>query len=200
MATKQYGPFGVVGAEVATGIQVQAGDIVRTVSEGLVDFGGAILGGGAPILNADGDSWSTPGSYPAPSLRKNSLICKVGARWYQGGTDKTFTPSESGEIILRTNDDNPGDNSRGWTVTLYVTPIGDQQEPKPEEKQPEPKPGEEQPKPKPKDTKPAETQPSAGQPGYSCSCCCANQAMVAQVAMTAMTAITAIAAIGQRHD
>ena len=181
MATKQYGPFGVVGAEVVTGIQVQAGDIVRTVSEGLVDFGGAILGGGAPILNADGDSWSTPGSYPAPSLRKNSLICKVGVRWYQGGTDKTFTPSESGEIILRTNDDNPGDNSRGWTVNLYVTPVGD-----PPVIPPVVPP-----------VVPPVGQSGSGHAGCSCSCCCANQAIVAQVAMTAITAITAM---GQRHD
>ena len=122
MPTRQFGPFAVVGGEVSTGVTVQGGDTVRVVGEGLVDFGGALLGAGAPILTADGDSWSTPASYPAPSLRKNSLICRVGSRWYQGGVDKMFVPGESGEVILRTNDDSPGDNSRGWTVTLYVTP------------------------------------------------------------------------------
>jgi hypothetical protein len=143
MATKQYGPFGVIGADVSTGVFVQAGDIVRTISEGLVDFGGAVLGAGAPILDANGDSWSTPSSYPAPALRKNSLICKVGTKWYQGGTDKSFTPGEDGEIILRANDDSPGDNSRGWTVTLYVTslegqPHPDQTQPHPYQTQPTP--------------------------------------------------------------
>jgi hypothetical protein len=127
MPTRQFGPFPVVGAEVPTGVHVQGGDVVRVVAEGLVDFGGAVLGVGAPILNADGDSWATPAAYPAPSLRKNSLICKVGARWYQGGVDKTFTPGEAGEIILRANDDTPGDNSRGWTVSVYVTPMEDRQ-------------------------------------------------------------------------
>lgn len=121
-----YGPFGVVGGEVATGVIVQAGDTVRTESEGLVDFGGAVIGFGAPILNADGDSWSTPAGYPAPSLRKNSLICRVGPRWYQGGTSKSFTPAESGEVILRSNDATPEDNSRGWTVSVYHMPLGDQ--------------------------------------------------------------------------
>jgi hypothetical protein len=125
MPTTRYGPFGVVGGEVSTGVTVQAGDTVRTVSEGLVDFGGAVIGFGAPILSADGDSWSTPPNYPAPSLRKNSLICRVGSRWYQGGVDKSFTPGEGGEVILRTNDNDVNDNSRGWTVTLYVTPAGE---------------------------------------------------------------------------
>lgn len=156
MATKQYGPFGVVGGDVSTGVFVQAGDEVRTISEGIVDFGaGNPFGLGAPMLNADGDSWSTPSSYPAPALRKNSLICKVGTRWYQGGTDKRFTPAEDGEVILRTNDDNPADNSRGWTVTLYVTSAESQPQP-----QPQPQPQQPQ---------------STPMPASSSQCCCGDQ-------------------------
>lgn len=154
MATKQHGPFGVVGTDVSTGVFVQAGDTVRTVSEGLVDFGGALIGIGAPILDADGDSWSVPASYPAPALRKNSLICKVGSRWYQGGRDKSFIPGEDGEIILRPNDDSPGDNSRGWAVTLSVTSV-EIQPPQPRPSQPQP------PQPQPTNTSASSSQ-----------CCC----------------------------
>jgi hypothetical protein len=125
MPTKQFGPFPLLKEDVNTAVHVQAGDTVRTVSEGLIDFGGSVLWTGAPILTADGDSWSTPPNYPAPSLRKNSLICKIGSRWYQGGADRSFVPSESGEAILSVNDASPRDNSRGWTVTVYVTPMGD---------------------------------------------------------------------------
>jgi hypothetical protein len=119
--TKQYGPFSVVGGDVHTGVTVLAGDTVRVTSDGLVDFGGGVGGIGAPKLNADGDTAATPTDYPAPALRKNSLICKVGAIWYQGGMDRTFHPTESGELILRTNDRQVEDNTQGWNVTVYVT-------------------------------------------------------------------------------
>jgi hypothetical protein len=121
---REFGPWGVLKGETATGVHVQAGDTVRVVSDGLIDFGGAPLGIGAPILDANGDSWSTPADYPAPSLRKNSLICRVGPLWYQGGTDAVFRPGDSGEVILRVNDKNVEDNSRGWTVRVFHEPGG----------------------------------------------------------------------------
>jgi hypothetical protein len=121
--TSQYGPYGVATGPVNTGIHVNAGDAVRIVSRGEVDFGGAVFGIGAPKLNANGDDWSTPGNYPAPSLRKNSLICEIGSTFYQGGTDEMFTPSEAGNLTLHLNDNNPSDNSRGWQVTVFCTPV-----------------------------------------------------------------------------
>ena len=126
MPTKEFGPYGVQKAEVPTGVLVKAGDTVRTVSEGTVDFGGAVIGIGALKLDADGDLEAAPNTYPAPSLRKNSLICKVGEKWYQGGVSKSFTPGEGGEIILRTNDNIVDDNSRGWSVKLFVTTVDNQ--------------------------------------------------------------------------
>jgi hypothetical protein len=64
----------------------------------------------------------TPSNYPAPNLRKNSLILKIGngGEWHQGGTDTSFIAETSGEIILGTNDALPSDNSRGWSVKLLV--------------------------------------------------------------------------------
>ncbi len=118
---KQYGPFTVVNAEVSTNIHVRAGSVVRVVATGEVDFGGDVLGRGAQVRNADGDSSPTAGDYPGPNLRKNSLICRVGGVWYQGGTDKTFTVSTEGILILRPNDNTPSDNRRGWSVNVYVT-------------------------------------------------------------------------------
>ncbi|HWP91443.1 MAG TPA: hypothetical protein VNN20_04505 [Thermodesulfobacteriota bacterium] len=134
MPTSIHGPF-TVGiehrkrgrrTEVRTGIQVQAGDTITTQSSGEVDFGGAFFGLGAPILDADGDSWPTPSDYPAPSLRKNSLICKIGrasTTFFQGGVKRSFTAPTSGELILDVNDKDTGDNSRGWTVfVIHDTP------------------------------------------------------------------------------
>ena len=125
MATTQHGPFIVVGDEVATAVNVQVGDVVELSSLDFVDFGGAAFGAGAPILPADGDNWATPSSYPAPSLKKNSLICRIGnsMTWIQGGVIASFTVplGSSGELILRTNDEHPEDNSRGWRVTIRVT-------------------------------------------------------------------------------
>ncbi len=125
MSTSVHGPFPVSTRRVNTGVLVNVGDTIRTTSTGLLDLGGAVAGVGAPILDADGDDWSVPPNYPAPNLRKNSLICKTGSTWYQGGVNQSFTPSESGYLILYVNDANPGDNSRQWNVTVYQTPPGE---------------------------------------------------------------------------
>jgi hypothetical protein len=123
MASWQFGPFGVLKGQVRTNVIVYAGDTVRTISGGVIDFGGGFLGGGAPLLDANGDSWPTPPNYPAPSLRKNSLICGVGGAWYQGGTDASFVSWTTGELVLSVNDASPEDNSRGWSVTVLHTPL-----------------------------------------------------------------------------
>jgi hypothetical protein len=114
--------YKIVGAPVNTGARIKAGSVVHVVASGKIDFGGAVTGFGAPKLSADGDTESTPADYPAPTLTKNSLICRVGSRWYQGGVDRTFTPSEDGELILAPNDGHPEDNSRGWFVQVFVIP------------------------------------------------------------------------------
>ena len=121
--TSSFGPFGVCKTSVETNIRVMKGDTVRVVSTGTVDFGGAVLGIGAPILDANGDNndRGAPNDYPAPALMKNSLICKVQSHWYQGGTDKSFIADEDGQLILLCNDAHREDNSRGWQVTVYVT-------------------------------------------------------------------------------
>jgi hypothetical protein len=129
MASWQFGPFGVLKGAVRTNVVVYAGDTVRTISEGVIDFGGAVLGGGAPLLDANGDSWPTPPHYPAPALRKNSLICGVGGAWYQGGTDASFASWTTGELVLSVNDASPEDNSRGWSVTLLHTPLDPSRKP-----------------------------------------------------------------------
>src|SRR2546426_604118 len=115
--------FRVSSGEVNTGIFISPGTAVPITSWGLVDFGGAVLGLGAPILNADGDNSTTPADYPAPALKKNSLICKVGTVLMQCGTSTTITPSVSGMLSLLPNDKDPSDNSRSWVVTV-ASPTG----------------------------------------------------------------------------
>src|SRR6266516_3778734 len=128
MATQIFGPFKVVKTAKPTKIMVAVGDDIGVMSNGEVDFGagkGNILGVGAPILNANGDNAPTPGNYPAPSLRKNSLICMIGSSFFQGGVAASFVSSASGELILAINDATPQDNSRGWTIYVYHTPAGE---------------------------------------------------------------------------
>ena len=79
------------------------------------------MGIGAPILDADGDFYATPASYPAPKLKKNSLIWRVGNTWHQGGVNKATTALAAGEVVLNCNDGAPADNSRGWTVNFDRT-------------------------------------------------------------------------------
>jgi hypothetical protein len=116
------GPFQVSNAVVHTRYTIAAGSRVVVTAEGLIDFGGAVLGIGAPKVGPDGDNAYAPSDYPAPNLHKNSLICQVAGIWYQGGVDTDFVPTQSGELILRPNDANLEDNSRSWTVTVTIFP------------------------------------------------------------------------------
>jgi hypothetical protein len=118
--SKTFGPFTVVGGNVDTGIHVPDGATIRITAAGTVDFGGAVVGVGAPKLGPEGDAAATPSDYPDPSKRKNSLLVKIGSVWYQGGRDETVTPATGGRLILRTNDRQIDDNSGGWSVHLEV--------------------------------------------------------------------------------
>jgi hypothetical protein len=120
VAWTTFGPYPVLKQEVRTGVQVRAGDVARTVASGTIDFGGAVLGLGAPKLDAAGDSSPTPLTYPAPYRRKNSLLCRVGGVLYQGGVDSSFRVLSSGEVVLGVNDGLPEDNLGGWQVRIYV--------------------------------------------------------------------------------
>jgi hypothetical protein len=119
-APVSYGPFSVSNVQINTNISVKAGHDIHIDATGLVDFGGAVLGIGAPILGPNGDNYPTPRDYPAPSLKKNSLIVRVGSVWYQGGTTADIVPTQDGVILIQPNDSQLSDNSRGWQVTVTV--------------------------------------------------------------------------------
>ena len=59
-------------------------------------------------------------NYPAPGLRKNSLILIINGIAYQGGTDSIVLPLGDGDVTLRMNDADEHDNSRGWLVGFNV--------------------------------------------------------------------------------
>lgn len=128
MPTRTFEPIIVVGRVVRTFIEVFYGDLVEISASGTVDFGGAVVGIGAPILGPDGDNWTTPPDYPAPDRQKNSLIVGVRSElypyrtsWEQGGTNRSFRSPHHGYLVLAANDATPDNNSRGWSVSITVT-------------------------------------------------------------------------------
>jgi hypothetical protein len=116
------GPLKVVGAPISTGLYVMPGDTITITASGLVDFGGALFGFGAPIVGPDGDTQTSPAGYPAPDLKRHSLIARVAGIWYQAGSAATFSPTLPGTLELGANDANPVDNSRGWDVFVSHAP------------------------------------------------------------------------------
>lgn len=115
----------VVGGDVDCGLDAAVGDTVEISAQGTVDFGGAVLGLGAPKLDANGDDQPTASDYPAPGLRKNSLIWRIGdSPWLQGRTSVSRVSDRAGRITLRANDKDVSDNSRGWSVTVTVRKPG----------------------------------------------------------------------------
>jgi hypothetical protein len=113
--TDKYGPFYVSGKEVSTGIFANSNDIIITESFGTINFRHR----SGPERDADGEDSRTPDHYPAPHLKKHSLICKVGFKWYQGGKLRFFIPLKDGKIYLRANDDRTSDNTGKFDVFIY---------------------------------------------------------------------------------
>jgi hypothetical protein len=116
------GPFTVVAGDVATPVNVLAGDTVQTIAGGLVSFARVV----GRTFSADGEDWRADNDFPAPALRKHSLIARFGGGpWHQGGIDAQIPVplGESGQLILRTNDHDDWlwDNDLGWTVTIVHT-------------------------------------------------------------------------------
>ena len=116
-----YGPFTVLNAAVHAGVVIHPGDTVRTRASGIVNFGGGVGGWFIPSLTADGDTVHAPDDYPAPALRKNSLICGVAGVWHQGGTNASFVSDGDGELVLMPNDRYLADNTGFWSVNVDVT-------------------------------------------------------------------------------
>lgn len=95
--------------------QHQCLDLVVTVAVEKVTFWGL-----AYPFDADGKRGRIYSASPAPSLIRNSLICKVGNDWYQGGVIRGFKVKSDGLLYLRTNDDIPEDNMGKWYVEIFV--------------------------------------------------------------------------------
>ena len=117
---ERFDAIKVVGDDVDTHMTVAAGQSIRIAAQGKVDFGGGFAGIGDLKLSADGENQAAGSDYPAPNLRKNSLVVRIGDVYYQGGVDKTFVSATSGGVVLRTNDLNSSDNSSGWDVQVAI--------------------------------------------------------------------------------
>jgi hypothetical protein len=89
-------------------------------AKGKVNFGGGFFGFGAPVLDANGDGDPAPDDYPAPRLKKNSLICELGGDKSQCGMERKLYPDERAELILYPNDLHAEDNGGAWTVHIEV--------------------------------------------------------------------------------
>jgi hypothetical protein len=125
MPVTTYPSFTVTGAEIDTGIRINENNLITWTATGLVDFGGAFLGSGAPILGPEGDDWAVPFRYPTNLFRKNALLIGVRDRfgvveWLADGTSRSVRSTHDGILTLAANDRFPLDNSRGWTVTVTV--------------------------------------------------------------------------------
>lgn len=108
--------FLVKDGSLDTGIHVPKGASVHVVSTGAIGFNQQSV-----LRDPDGANDATPETYPAPALRKSSLICKVGdSAWVQCGSSATITP-EGSETLLRTT---TGRLVKGKLQGLYLMQKG----------------------------------------------------------------------------
>ena len=74
-----------------------------------------------PGFTADGDNAGADVGYPAPGLRRLSLVCRIGNAWHQGGVATEFTARDEGTLVLQANDFDLPNNTGTWSATLVVT-------------------------------------------------------------------------------
>lgn len=117
MGIQLAGPFTVSTGPVNTGIIINPPDTVRVISSGLLNIG--YIFPNDRWLDADGWKDTADKNYPAPLLRKYSLVCQLGSDCFQGGTNATFIGiGNSQPLILAPNDDKPSDNQGSWQVVV----------------------------------------------------------------------------------
>ncbi len=116
------GFFSVATAPVKTGVRVEKGERILILGLHEVNFGGGVLGIGAPVFGADGDQ-SLDATFPMPHLRKYSLGYRIGdGPWLQGAvsTAPGLVADRAGEVELAPNDTLLEDNTGAWTVKIYT--------------------------------------------------------------------------------
>jgi hypothetical protein len=104
---------GVRGEGVGSGITVQAGDQFSFNAKGDVTF---------TDINPkwskgpNGDPDKADSGFLAPTLRKYSLVYKIGqsGTWQQGGTYTSATAPTTGEIVFGVNDWSSGSGGSGF--------------------------------------------------------------------------------------
>lgn len=107
-----------------TGKRIQKGSEVSITAEGFVRYK-ADLGTG---VDPDGRQNLANRDYVAPGLREESLICKIGEDFYQGGKSEVFTAKRDGSMVFLVNDTigSPKDNSGQYSGTVTViAPVHD---------------------------------------------------------------------------
>lgn len=73
------------------------------------------------VYNADGEANSVaPNQFPFPGLRKYSLVLRIGTQIVQGGTNMSFTTSQTGPLEICVNDDVLHDNNGAWGIEFLV--------------------------------------------------------------------------------
>jgi hypothetical protein len=125
-----YGPFVVSNTTIETGLTAAPGQRVHVEARGLMNLGGGDDTGNVDVIDdatGDGADTPTPPDYPAPDLRKNSLVVQIGAASLQGGPSVDLTSRQGGPVVLLANDVQPEDNRsvlnggvRGWSVIVSL--------------------------------------------------------------------------------
>ena len=86
-----------------------------------INFGCAFNG---CILDADGRSSAAVAPFPFPGLREFSMVMRVGTQVVQGGTNVTFTTSQTGPLEICVNDSDLFNNTGAWGLNIEVDESG----------------------------------------------------------------------------
>lgn len=105
----------------ATGISLNSGERIEISATGNVS-----MGTGSPPMPPAGKppDCGGKGGFPAGEIPCWSLIGRIGEQGtiFYVGSKITFPAPQSGQLFLGVNDDNFGDNSGAWTVTVERQP------------------------------------------------------------------------------
>ena len=107
-------------ADVDTGLDIETGDTITYIANGVIWTGYCIYGANSP----DGLAWTENNNpdYPLPTAHDSELIGRIGnGTYFEIGSSKIQKYlGQRGRLFLRTNDNNPGNGVGAFAVTVVV--------------------------------------------------------------------------------
>lgn len=109
---------------IPTGLNLKQGDRLIITAHGRISFWAYNYVRTPDGLDEHGQFQPAEANCPAPTLRRNSLVFRIGGWVFQGGSSVEVIVQQNGPLEMSNNDNMSGDNDGCWQIALSVGAVG----------------------------------------------------------------------------